>query len=310
MNPNEPSPAEKFDLALIKRMQELMGSVRFGAAADCFDPAYWRRPDDTSDALALINGKSAAAGATALTTYRVQRPNQVGLETAKLDCVEMIEVARWLAELDVVGIEAFDKKYRNSGFKLDAPGSTGVVGTSLAERDGKEGDDEYDKDGTPLTGTFTFTEGTGEGTVVDLTKHLATLPVGSRVMWRNFDPNVDADDDFKNENTLKIGQDRYAAHPIGAFTLAAMAAKVAVGGYDDMLEAVKEAERKLAKVANQKRKLQDPAGKDKQRAASLDRRISRYREKLATYAGINNQTDYIDRFIRIVETETFQNPCA
>jgi hypothetical protein len=291
-------------------MQELMDSVRFGAAAECFDPAYWRRPDDTSEALALIDGKSAAAGATALTTYRVQRPNQVGLETAKLDCVEMIEVARWLAERDVVGSEALDKKYENSGFKLDAPGSTGVVGTSLAEREGEEGDDEYHQDGTPVTGTFTITKGTDEGTTVDLTKHLATLPVGSRVMWRNFDPYVDADDDFKNENTLKIGQDRYAAHPIGIFALAAMAAKVAAGGYDDMLDAVKEAERKLAKATNQKQKLQDPAGKDRRRAASLDRRISRYQKKLDTYAGIDKQTDYVDRFIRIVETETFQNPCA
>jgi hypothetical protein len=43
---------------------------------------------------------------------------------------------------------------------------------------------------------------------------LRNLPVGSRVMWADSNPEV-ADEDFENENVIKVGQDMFAGHPFG-----------------------------------------------------------------------------------------------
>lgn len=67
------------------------------------------------------------------------------------------------------------------------------------------------------TGSFRDNE-TGKVVVEDAMSLLARTPVGSRVMWRNFDPEVDDDEPFKNENALKIGDDSYFAHPMGFVT--------------------------------------------------------------------------------------------
>lgn len=304
------SATEKFQGGLVVRMRELMSKVHFGAAADCFDPAFWKKPTPTSESLVLLPGKSASDAVDALIAYQVQLPQHVDLESAKLDCVEIIEVARWMAERDVIGKQAFDHKYGGAMFKLDAPGSTGVVGKGLAVRAGSSGDGEYNMDGTPTTAKLFIKAGIGKGTVVDLTEHLAQLPIGSRVMWRNFDPGVPRDDDFKNENTIKIGDDLYAAHPVGVFSLAKMAQQVATGGYEDMPQVIKDVTEKLATATEKVSKLDDPGGKDKKRLGILNRRIRRYTRMLAGYGGIGDQATYVDRFIRVVETETFVVPCG
>ena len=41
---------------------------------------------------------------------------------------------------------------------------------------------------------------------------LASLPIGTRVMWSTWAPITD---DMENENAIKIGPDKYAAHPLG-----------------------------------------------------------------------------------------------
>lgn len=337
----EPTGAPDLDLAalflaaLAKALPQLMQQVRFGAAAECFDPEYWERPKPRSDHLHLREGKSASKAINQLLEYSEMRKDVEGAEHAKLDCVEIIEVARWIAQRQVIGVEAFDALYSGRPFQLAAPGSTGVTGLLLGERIGEEGDGDRDyfDTGGQMTGTMLISsDDEGEG-IVSLATHLAELPVGSRVMWRNFDPRVPRYDDFKNENTLKIGADLYAAHPLGIFTLAEMSQKVAKGHYEDMVEFVEQTTESLAKARqklkaaketvarNEKAKAaegdgsgpEDDGGEPDPAVLKVERlaaRIQSLQADLARYEGIDSLAAYVTRFIRVVETETFVNPCA
>jgi hypothetical protein len=51
----------------------------------------------------------------------------------------------------------------------------------------------------------------------------------------------------------------------------------------------------------------DPAVLKVERLAA---RIQSLQADLARYEGVNSLTAYVTRFIRVVETETFVNPCA
>jgi hypothetical protein len=300
-----PSTAEQFQAALATRLTGLMATIRFGAAADLYNEEHWEKPEPKSESLHLKTGKSPSEAIEQLVTYKAQLKHYVGLESAKLDCVEIIEVARWFAELDVIGKEAFDKKYGGELFALAAPGSTGVHGTSLATRVGGRDDGEYNSAGGPVSGKMKLAVQGSVPSLVDLATCLASAPVGSRVMWRNFDPNVPHDDDFKNENTLKIGADRYAAHPLGIFGLAEMAAKVGTGGYTDMVQLVKETTEALDTATKELATV----GDDKAREDRLAKRVRRCQRTLKRYKGIDDLASYVDRFIRLVEIETFVVPC-
>lgn len=269
-----PSNKVRFEEKLRIRMLETMDRVRFGAAHALFDPACWVQDTEDDEALILVEGKKPSEGIAALGQYRKQIANVEGLETAKLDCVEAIEFCRWLAELDVIGVPAFDKKYGSEKFSLCAPGSTGIDSRTLGVRTGGSGDTEYDAAGGVMTGTFELRGGPYDGQSRELAKLLPKLPVGSRVMWRNFDKEVSMDHDFKNENTMKISKTEYAAHPLGTGTLETMRRLVAQAGFDDMTVAEQEESERLG----------------------------------AYYAGVKTLQDYIGKFIRIVEFETFETP--
>jgi hypothetical protein len=306
-----PGRADLFLAALSERMPELMVRVRFGAAKDLFDPGYWRRSTEEGeeDTLILLPGRSPSAAIDRLLEHSAQPPGYVGPETAKLDCVEIIEVSRWIALRDVIGAEAFDRVYGGGHFELAAPGSTGIQGAVLAVRRGNSTDREYATDGTPMTGTFTYLEG-GAGTV-DLPELLGSLPVGSRVMWRNFDPAVPSADDFKNENTIKLTGGRYAAHPFGVFRIEELPDVLAAAAFDDMQRAVAEATAELAVARAELAKIEPGPDRNAGKAASRLRKYIHRRERLLNaYAGIGSRADYIAWFIRIVEVETFVNPLS
>jgi hypothetical protein len=207
--------------------------------------------------------------------------------------VEIIEVGRWLAELDVTGRAAFDEKYGSPGgeFRLAAPGSTGIRERTLAIRTGGESDGSYNCGDKPTTGRMMLKTAT-EQKIVILATYLETLPIGSRVMWRNFDTAFPHDHDFKNENTVKIGPDVYAAHPFGDFPLQEVATQVGRGGYDDMKDLLEEI----------RRRGQTPQkDEEDQEQQAEDKRAVKY------YNGIESREAYIAKFVRIVEIETFES---
>jgi hypothetical protein len=274
-------------------MKLLLGSVKFGAAANWSDPEYWEADPKDEDALILKKGKRPSDAIAQLHRYAAPKHGYEGIESAKLDCVEIIEVGRWLAELDVTGREAFDEKYGSPGgeFRLAAPGSTGIQGRALATRIGGKYDGSYNPGDKPTTGRMKLTTATEEK-LVSLEAYLETLPIGSRVMWRNFDMAFLDDHDFKNENTVKVGPDVYAAHPFGSFALQEVARQVGQGGYADV-EQLREEIRGRGQAPQK--------SEEDQKQQAEDERAVKY------YKGIESLEAYIAKFVRIVEIETFES---
>lgn len=329
-------PLVRFHLALNQRMRMLLATVRFGAAAEMYNPDFWERgAGEDRENLYLRAGRTPADAIAELHRYSAEVPGIEGQETAKLDCVEIIEVGRWLAELDVVGQQRFNEKYGGGEFVLSAPGSTGIQGESLAVTyDGIEDEGEYfmGRGGGPFDGMVRFDSGPRQDETVLLAPYLATLPVGSRVMWRNFDDAVPDDDDCKNENTVKLGDDSYAAHPFGVFGLADLATVLARGRFEDiqtdratLREDLNELRTRLASLKSRRAKHEfailaaESAGESadksaakvkklKQKIKAVMTQIKETVEAIGEYEHINTVADYIADNIRIVEVETFAPP--
>lgn len=159
-----------------------------------------------------------------------------------LDCIDFVVAARLYAELKVAGTEAFNGKYRNLGTELDPQPmrmdqhqTPGLRTDRFWERGdvGEEFEEAQSPDGEGPTG-----DGTGSGDSPDVPRmtgvrpstleqedeFLATLPVGTRVMWSTTSDL--AEEDWVNENTLKAGPDAYIAHPHGILSAAAVRAEM------------------------------------------------------------------------------------
>jgi len=123
------------------------------------------------------------------------------------DCGEAIQLLRWYAKLAATGPSIFNAHVVGRRFELKEHDSTGLTSTHVYLRiDGEGG---YDKNvGFRL-------EALDEVVAASTEILLANAPIGSRIMWRNFDSRVDRNADFKNENALKRGSDAYFAHPMG-----------------------------------------------------------------------------------------------
>lgn len=318
----------RFYMALDERIRMLLATVRFGAAAELFNTAYWEKRPGEPDNLYLREGRTPTDAIEQLHKYSEPAAVSGERETAKLDCVEIIEVARWLAEIDVVGQKLFNQKYGGGTFVLAAPGSTGVTGATLAVRAVGVFDSEYRQGSHPTRGEFEFTSGPRTGEHVELAEYLATLPVGSRVMWRNFDEAFDDNHDFKNENTIKLAADSYAAHPFGIFSLADVARHVGMGGYEDVqalrndlrnlrkdLLATRErlvaAESRLAeseREGSETEKIKAQVEKIKKKLKKIGKEWKECKDDCGDYADIRNLGQYVMEFVRIVEIETFAPP--
>jgi hypothetical protein len=294
MKPGESSGEDRtkrFYLALDQNIRMLLGKVRFGAAVNFYNPEFWETGEQP-DALYLRPGHTPSEAIAQLHSHKGTVPGVEGEESAKLDCVEIIEVARWLAELDVSGREGFDKKYGGQEFKLAAPGSTGIEQEHLGVRVGQQSDGEFKSSGGPIDGRFAVTANGTPKMMMKLPADLAKLPVGSRIMWRNFDKAFPSDHDFKNENTIKLGDDTYAAHPFGIFNLAGVAKQIALGGFED----IQELRTSLAEAEKQAK------------SGSAPEDLAQLHKDAAYYDGIDTIDEYIERFVRIVEVEAFHLP--
>lgn len=132
-----------------------------------------------------------------------------------MDCIDYVVAARLYAECLAAGDEAFDAKYTN-------------VGTAVAPAPMKMA-----QHNTPKLTSSDFWRRTKQGTeFISHTTHaptgvmpadvaaedefLRTVPIGARVMWTT--RHRRANEDMENENTIKVGEDLYAAHPLGTIS--------------------------------------------------------------------------------------------
>jgi len=112
--------------------------------------------------------------------------------------------------LKTEGPEEFNRK-AGQIFKLSYHKSSGLRGRMMYTRNSRK---------EPFTRVEGLTN-RKERTSIHLStpeeedRFLATeVPIGSRVMWSDGNPQSRGED-FENENTIKIGPNRYAAHPFG-----------------------------------------------------------------------------------------------
>lgn len=132
-----------------------------------------------------------------------------------MDCIDYVVAARLYAECVASGDEAFDAKYTN-------------VGTAVAPAPMRMA-----QHNTPKLTSSDFWRRTAQGTeFTSQTTHaptgvmpagpaeedefLRTVPIGARVMWTT--RHRRANEDMENENTIKVGEDLYAAHPLGTIS--------------------------------------------------------------------------------------------
>jgi Domain of unknown function (DUF4157)/Protein-glutamine gamma-glutamyltransferase len=142
-----------------------------------------------------------------------------------VDCAEFIQVAHWYALRHTLGTEEFDKHIAADDddvrMTMRDHGSTGLSSAYTYDRDAK---------GDPFKCTD---EATDQETTVAITEDelLARLPIGSRVMFTDGGLGEDDEEsDFESENAIKIGEDRYAAHPYGIVTAQQLRHRLAGSG--------------------------------------------------------------------------------
>ncbi|MDX6679162.1 MAG: hypothetical protein QOE31_3214 [Solirubrobacteraceae bacterium] len=147
-----------------------------------------------------------------------------------MDCIDYVIAARLYAECRAAGDEWFDAKYSSLGKELEpAPmrmaqhGTPGITSGAFWEREGQG--DEFESDKEPKR------TGAAPRNAVEEDVLLASVPIGARVMWTTDNPK--AHDDMGNENTIKIGPDLYAAHPLGRLSGYKVRKALAVGDDKD-----------------------------------------------------------------------------
>jgi hypothetical protein len=129
-----------------------------------------------------------------------------------LDCIDYVVAAKLYAECVAGSDLTFDLKYTNVGTRLKprrlkmAQHKTAKLTASDFWRRKGQGLEFKSKTSGQMTG-FAPANARRED------EFLASVPIGARVMWTTTHP--DAADDMVNENTIKIGDDLYAAHPLG-----------------------------------------------------------------------------------------------
>lgn len=212
----------RYDQAL-KDGVEILKDVRFGGTDDerRYDKQFWKlgRDRDGDEILVMKAGKKPSDAVGAL----FDKPTEWSL-----DCIEYVQALRWYAQLRAKGAERFDREIKSTVFKLSYHETTGLRSRQLYQRDRKR--DQFDYvDG--LTNRRIATD-VSLTTAAQEDVFLAKIPVGSRVMWSDAHPDA-RDTDFENENTIKVGDDSYAAHPFGVLPAAELRQEMGPTPYDE-----------------------------------------------------------------------------
>lgn len=193
--------------ASIRVGAEKLGKVGFAntekeeSEGRTYDKRYWTY-SHKKETFTLKEGKSAAQG--------IASPF---LQPGKwdLDCAEYTVFCRYYALLKTLTPEEFDKAFQDKRLVIDSTSGTGLKSLLFLDRDSK--DESFvieNNEGKKYTTSL------APKTAQQEDRLLANVPIGWRVMWT--DAKAHEDDDFKNENALKVGPDLYAAHPFGVMS--------------------------------------------------------------------------------------------
>jgi len=148
------------------------------------------------------------------------------------DCAEYLQVARWYAQRHTLGADAFDKKMTGlGGLTLRPHGSTGIKTQEIYIRK------------SPYAMFYrqnNITMQTEPSDKMDF-QLLSEAPIGTRVTWTNAAAPTASDPagrwwSFGNENTIKTGDDQFAAHPFGTLSQAEIECRLAARGYVKEME--------------------------------------------------------------------------
>jgi len=144
-----------------------------------------------------------------------------------MDCIDYVVAARLYAELRGSGNDEFDAKYGNLGSQISPEpmrmaqhATPGLSSRDFWVRDAQGA--EFASRTTPDTPTGAKPKDAAEEDAL-----LETVPIGARVMWTTTHPKAAAD--MENENTIKIGDDTYAAHPLGRLSGAKVRGELIAG---------------------------------------------------------------------------------
>jgi protein-glutamine gamma-glutamyltransferase-like protein len=114
-----------------------------------------------------------------------------------VDCGQFVQVAHLYAMRHALGAKGFNQMKREDvAFELKPQGSTAVKRSKFYERS------------SPTAQMLRYPEKELETKSID--DLLKEAPNGSRVMWTNLQHSLSSA--FRNENTLKLGDDQFAAH--------------------------------------------------------------------------------------------------
>ena len=149
-----------------------------------------------------------------------------------MDCIDYVVAARLYAELRGSGDEAFDAKYSNLGTELSPEpmrmaqhATPGLSSSDFWVRDAQGA--EFASRTKTDTPTGIKPKDAGEED-----EFLKSVPIGARVMWTTTHP--EAAEDMENENTIKVGVDSYAAHPLGRLSGAEVREELIAGPDEDV----------------------------------------------------------------------------
>jgi peptidoglycan hydrolase-like protein with peptidoglycan-binding domain len=191
--PSPPDPHVVYERKLREAIA-LLNGVRFGRADsdEHFDTNFWNKAVDPDFGLKLVlkAGKRPSDAIDALFAH---------LDIWSVDCAEFIQVAEWYALRHAQGAEDFNDRVKGLSFDLRPHGSTGINQKEMYFRD------------KPSDTMLRASDHKPEPKAVD--QLVADAPFGSRVTWTNLKAPISSA--FHNENTIKIGDDLFAAHGFG-----------------------------------------------------------------------------------------------
>ncbi|HEV3166410.1 MAG TPA: DUF4157 domain-containing protein [Isosphaeraceae bacterium] len=179
-------------------LQESTGGSHF---VYWYDKEFWepasdkgtdlQHPEKGSCKLRLLSGKSPSAAIDALFNHQ---------NRWQIDCAQFVEIFHLYALRHTLGEKKFDDKYQGKvTLELRRRFSTGVETKVLYSRDSASQGMKRSTDGQQET--------------KGINQLLAEAPIGSRVRWTNKARGAQGTD-WQNENSAKIGPDKYAAHPL------------------------------------------------------------------------------------------------
>jgi hypothetical protein len=205
----------------------LFGTAQFGLSggnqagpdpADGYDAGDW--VEDTQHR-GVIRAKISPWDAIDHMVKNINKevPKADGTKTRwSFDCFEFVKIIRIYAYWKTMAKDAFNQRF--NPLELGFNTKSGLTWDPKIIRADKPGDRPFYYEGTVIDGVMdnpkqVFVNKTW-------TQLVAEAPIGTQIIWTNKDavsrcganPNLGFSN-YMNENTTKLGPDRYAAHPFG-----------------------------------------------------------------------------------------------